>query len=153
MSTTASQALAAIRARLNASGIAIPMYWQGDDAPILPDDPAAFVYIVFNNEGSGRSPVAYGGGRGRNTYRNSALVEAYVFAPLGVAPGLTSVLEYAETIAAALRSFRNDEISCFSADVIPVGPGSSISPPGFASEVSSYQAAIAEIALQFDQVG
>jgi hypothetical protein len=59
----------------------------------------------------------------------------------------------AETIAARLRSFRDATISCFGADVIPVGPGSNISPPGLQSEVSNYLCAVAEIDLHFDQIG
>jgi hypothetical protein len=153
MSTTASQAFAEIRARLDAadSGISIPRFYQGDDPPILPDTPAPFVFFVFNNEGSGSGPVGYGGGRGRNLYRNRGSVEAYTFSPLG--EGLQVVCDHAETVAARMRSYRSAGLSCFSADVIPIGPGSSISVPGLTSEVSNYQCAVAEIALQFDQIG
>ncbi len=151
MSTTTTQAQAAIRAQIEAGSISFPLYWQGEDAPILPDVPATFAFIIFNNEGSGRAPAAYGGGRGANLYRNRGTVEAYVFAPNG--EGLAVATDAAEVIAAQLRSFRSGDISCFSADVIPVGPGSSISPPGLSSEVSNYQCAVAEIALSFDQIG
>ena len=153
MSVSTAQALAVLRARLMAddSGIAIPLHFRGDKAPVLPNTPAPFAYIVFNNDGSGSSPAAYGGGRGRNLYRNRATREAYVFSPAG--KGEAVVLDHAETIAARLRSFRDAGVSCFGADVIPVGPGSSIAPPGFASEVSNYQCAVAEIALSFDQIG
>lgn len=153
MSITSSQAFAVIRARLDAvgSGISIPRYYMGDDPPILPDTPAAFVFVVFNNEGSGTGPAAFGSGRGGNLYRNRAHVEAFVFAPSG--QGLETVLDLAETVAARLRSFRDTSISCFAADVIPVGPGSNISVPGLTSEVSNYQCAVAEIDLHFDQIG
>lgn len=152
MSTDATGALATLRSRLEGDAtVTMPMYWRGDDAPILPDTPSAFAYLVFNNEGSGSGPAAYGGGRGRNLYRNRALLEAFVFSPAG--EGEAVVLAYAETIAASLRSFRNSSVSCFSADVIPVGPGSKVAPPGFVSEVSNYQCAIAEIDLSFDQIG
>lgn len=153
MSVTPDQALAAARARLESGGIAFPMYWFGDDAPTLPDEPSAFAYLIFNNEGSGGRPAAYGGGRGSNLYRNRASIEAYVFAPPTGAAGMSPVMAQAETIAARLRSFRDATISCFSADVIPVGPGSIVSPPGFQSEVSSYLCAVAEIDLSFDQIG
>lgn len=150
MSVTTEQALAAVKARLSA-GVVFPLYWQGDDAPTLPDTPAAFGFVVFNNEGSGRSPAAFGGGAGANLYRNRASVEAYVFSPLG--EGASVVLAYAETVATRLRSYRTSEIFCSSADVILIGPGSSISVPGLVSEVSNYQAAVAEISLSFDQIG
>lgn len=153
MSTTASQAFADIRARLGAidAGISIPLYFQGDDAPILPDTPAAFVFIVLNIEGSGGRPAGYGGGTGRNLYRNRGTIEAYVFSPIG--EGFETVCGHAETIAERLRSYRSESLSCFSADVIPIGPGSSISVPGLSSEVSNYQCAVAEIVMHFDQIG
>lgn len=150
MSVTASQALAAVRSRLE-GGVAFPLRWQGEDGGALPDTPATFAFIVFNNDGSGSGPAAFGGGRGANLYRNQAVVEAYVFAPNG--QGLSVAIDAAETIAALLRSHRDGSISCFSADVIPVGEGSKIAPPGLASEVSNYQCAVAEISLHFDQIG
>jgi hypothetical protein len=151
VSVTATQALAAIRSVIEAGGLAFDLRWQGEDAPPLPNTPAMFAFIVFNNGGSGRGPVAFGGGRGANLYRNQATVEAYVFAPQG--EGLSVATDGAESIAALLRSYRDSVISCSSADVIPVGDGSSITPPGLASEVSNYQCAVAEIALWFDQIG
>lgn len=150
MSTTAIQALAAIKAQL-ATGLGFSVYWQGDDPPTLSDTPAAFAFIVFDNEGSGGRPTAFGGGRGNNLYRSQARVEAYVFSPLG--EGADIVLGYAETIAARLRSYRDSDISCFAADVILIGPGSALSVPGLASEVNSYQCAVAEVSLSFDQIG
>ena len=152
MSST-SQAAAAIRARLSAddSGINLPLRFQGEKFEPLSDVPEAFAFVVFNNEGSGGRPAAYGGGAGRNLYRNRATVEAYVFAPNN--EGMSAVLDYAETIAARLRSFRDTTVSCFSADVIPIGPGSSIAPAGLEMPVSLFQCAVAEVVLQFDQVG
>ena len=151
MSVTTSQALAAVRVRLEAGGLAFPLRWQGEDGGALPDTPETFSFIVFNNDGSGRGPSAFGGGRGSNLYRNQATVEAFVFSPNG--EGLSVATDAAEQLAALLRSFRDSSISCFSADVIPVGEGSKIAPPGLASEVSNYQCAVAEIALHFDQIG
>lgn len=153
MSTTASEAFAAVRARLEASGsgIAIPLRWQGEDSGPLPDTPTAFAFVVFNNAGSGPGPAAFGGGRGSNLYRNNAFIEAYVFAPHG--EGLAVALDHAETIATRLRSYRDDAISCYSADVEPVGEGSGITPPGLRSEVGNYQCAVAVVGLTFDQIG
>lgn len=151
MSVTAGEAYAAVKARLDAAAFSFPLRYQGEDAGPLPDDPATFAFVVFNNDGSGRGPVAFGGGIGRNLYRNQATVEAYVFAPNG--EGLSVAMAAAELIAAQLRSFRDQVISCYSADVIPVGEGSKLTPPGLNSEVSNYQCAVAEIALTFDQIG
>jgi hypothetical protein len=151
MSVTATQALAAVKAQLATVNLAFPVYWRGDPAPILPDEPTTFAYVVFNNDGSGRGPASFGGGRGNNLYRNRANLEAYVFAPDG--EGLEVAQDAAELFAASLRSFRDSYISCFAADVIPIGPGSSIAVPGLTSVVSQYQCAVAEIAMHFDQIG
>ncbi|MCC8976417.1 hypothetical protein [Bradyrhizobium brasilense] len=50
--STSSQALAAIRDRLEAddSGITIPLRWHGEPGDPLPDDPAAFAFVIFKNE-------------------------------------------------------------------------------------------------------
>jgi len=151
MSVTATQAWAAIKAQVATASLAYPVYWQGEAAPILPDTPSTFAYVVFDNRGSGRGPIAFGGGRGANIYRNEATVEAFVFVPSD--EGLDVATDAAELFAASLRSFRDTNISCFSADAIPVGPGSSISVPGLTSIVSQYQCAVAEIALFFDTIG
>lgn len=152
MSTTEAQARAAVRAQLPDSAFAFPLYWQGDDAATLPDTPAPFAFIVFNNEGSGGRPAAFGGGRGRNLFRNRALVEAFVFSPIGSEVGADAASNRAEMIAARLRGFRDNDISVYAADVIFIGPGSSISVPGVTAP-NNYQCAVAEIALTFDQIG
>ncbi|WP_296741437.1 hypothetical protein [Mesorhizobium sp.] len=149
--TTTANARSALKARVGAiDGLSI--YWQGDVAPILPDTPAPFAFIMFNNDGSGRQPVAFGGGRGRNTYRNRASVEAYVFEPVRTGTP-ENLLANAEAIAARLRSYRDDVVSCTSADVIPIGPGSSLAVPGLSGPVNNYQCAAVEVALTFDQIG
>lgn len=151
--STSREALAAIRARLEAddSGITIPLRWHGEPGDPLPDDPSPFGFVIFNNEGSGNGPIEFGGGRGQNRYRNNATVEAYVFVP--AQSGLPLALDLAETVALRLRSFRDDMVSCFSADVIPIGAGSSIAPPGLNSDVSNFVAALAEVRVTFDQIG
>lgn len=152
MSTTEAQARAAVKAQLPGSAFAFPIYWQGDDAPTLPDVPAPFAFIVFNNEGSGGRPTAFGGGRGQNLYRNRALVEAFVFSPIGSETGADLASGRAEQIASRLRSYRDSNISVMAADVVFVGKGSQISLPGLGA-VNNYQCAVAEISLHFDQIG
>uniref|UniRef100_UPI001AEC7CC1 hypothetical protein n=1 Tax=Bradyrhizobium guangdongense TaxID=1325090 RepID=UPI001AEC7CC1 len=66
--------------------------------------------------------------------------------------GADAASNRAEQIAARLRGFRDDDISVFGADVIFIGPGSSISLPGVTAP-NNYQCAVAEIALTFDQIG
>ena len=151
MSVTAGEAIAAVRTRLAGGSYSFSLYWHGDDPPILPDTPTAFAYLVFNNQGS--RLVSFGGGAGNNRYRNRAMLEAFVFAPMNGADGMASLMTLAEGIAARLRSYRDATISCYGADVIPVGPGSNISPPGMQSEVSNYLCAVAEVHIEFDQIG
>jgi hypothetical protein len=149
--TTASGALTAIRSRLESGSITITMRWQGEDAGPIADRPTAFAFIEFENFGPGRFPAAYGNGQAGNLYRNEGLINAYVFAPNG--EGIGSAMDHAETIAARLRSFRDSDVSCFSAAVRPIGSGTSIEPPGLSSEVNNYTCAVAEIAFHFDQIG
>lgn len=153
--TTASQAFTAVKNRLTGSasvtGISIDLRWQGEDGGELPDTPEAFAYVVFDNRGSRPGPASFGGGRGANRYRNQVMIEAFVFAPNG--EGIKSAMDHAETIAARLRSFRDSDISIFNADVMPVGDGASMAPPGLQSEVNNYICAMVEAPVEFDQVG
>ena len=151
---SATDAYDALRARLDAvdSGITVPLRWHGEDNGPLPDVPADFAYVVFDNMGSRTGPIAFGGGVGRNVYRNQAGITVFVFVPNRA--GVRRAMVEAETIAARMRSFRNNEIFCRSADVTPVGDGASISPPGLQrNELNNYLCAMVEIDLSFDQIG
>jgi len=118
MSTTAGQAYVAARAQLEGNvAVTIPLRWQGENGDPLPNPPAAFAFIDFNNDGAGRGPTAYGGGVGANLYRNEARIDAYVFVPNN--DGLKAALDFGEMIASPFRSFRDANISCFSASVYP----------------------------------
>ncbi len=155
MSMTSDQAETALKARLAApaSGITAAMYWRGDIVPPLPDVPAQFLYFIFDNEGSGRrGPTAYGGGQGRNLYRNRAVLMGFAFAPRGNG-ALISAQQLAEQVASRLRSYRETDLCVYNADVLPAGAGSAVAPPGLHSPVNNYQCAIAEISASFDQIG
>jgi hypothetical protein len=154
LSTSAGQAFSAVRARLEAedSGISFPLRWQGENGELLPNPPAPFAFVSFNNDGSGGRPTAFGGGLGRNLYRNRARVEVYVFVPNN--DTLLAALDHAETVAVRFRSFRSGGINCFSADVIPLGLDSSLSIPGVSTGVvGDYQVIAVEVELHFDQIG
>jgi hypothetical protein len=151
--TTITEARGVIRTRLTNAAIThagspVPLYWQNETAA-LPDTPSPFAYVEFLNEGS--TIVAYGAGRGGNTHRNRARVEAHVFVPKGW--GLDAAEAIAEQIAAALRSHRDQHVSCFDATVMPGGDGAGLTPPGLSSPVGSYFWAAVEVSLTFDQVG
>lgn len=156
MTAAVTDILPAVVARLQAAptiedghGNALPFRFQDDGGGALPDAPTGFVYIEHENYGSGRGPAAYGGGQGANLYRNEGQLTLYVFTSKG--EGIHTAV--AESCAARLRSFRSDTMSCFSADVHPIGDGSSLKPPGLVSEVNNYSCAIVEVAMHFDQIG
>lgn len=156
--TTASGAFTAVTNRVLASpriqdahGNVVPVRWKGDDFGALPDEPEAFVFLKFENHGSGPGPTSYGAGAGNNIYRNHATVLMFVFTPDGEGPTVCSDL--AEQFAARLRSFRDADISCFSADVIDVDDDAKPNLPGLTSAVDDYQAAIAEVSMHFDTIG
>jgi hypothetical protein len=157
--TTVTGAFDAIRSRLESgtytdgAGNTLTSWlrFQGEDADDLPNTPAPFAYIELENFGAGRGPVAFGGGIGNNLYRNEGLINAFVFVPNG--QGLRVAVAQAEQIAARMRSFRDGDISCFSASVHPIGEGTSFAPKGLNSEVNNYTCAVVEIAFHFDQIG
>lgn len=148
MATTA-EAIATIRTLLDGGGFAFPLYYHGESSVVLADVPATFGVVVFDNMGS--VLAGFGGGRGNNLYRNSALVSVYVFAPFGY--GQQDVALQAEPIADRLRSYRDDVVSIFNADVKPFGPGADFSVTGLSNEVSNYQCALVEASLIFDEIG
>jgi hypothetical protein len=154
--TTASQAFAVIRARLAANkpaGLTAFRFQNEDEdttgAAALPDTPAAFAYIEFLAEPG--SLAAFGGGAGRNLYRNPAQIQCYVFVPRGL--GLAAATDLAEQLATLFRSYRDADISCFAATVYPGGDGASIKPPGLSSEVDNYFWAVADVSFYFDLIG
>ena len=154
--TTTTGAFNALRAKLletpaiqDAQGNVLPFRFQAEDGGPLPDIPAAFAYVEFQNQGAGRGPVSFGGGRGANLYRNEGLLMVYAFVPADI--GLAVATDLAEAIAGRLRSFRDADVSCFAASVHPIGDG--LTPSGLSSEVNNYTCAIAEIVFHFDQIG
>ena len=149
MGVSTDQAIAAIRGRLDSGGFAFPLYYHGESSVVLSDVPATFGVVVFDNMGS--VLAAFGGGRGNNLYRNSAVVSVYVFAPFGY--GQQDVSLQANPVADRLRSYRDDVVSIFNADVKPFGPGADFSITGLSNEVSNYQCALVEAFLTFDQIG
>jgi hypothetical protein len=148
--TTVSGAFDVIKARLTAGkpeGL-IALFWQNEDS-VLPDTPTAFVYSEFITDPA--LLASFGGGRGRNRYRNPGRIDCYVFVPRG--EGLTVGSDLAEAVAALFRSYRDDVISCFEATVYPLGNGSDIKPPGLVSEVNNYYCVLVEVSLFFDLIG
>lgn len=146
---TTDEAIATIRTLLDGGGFAFPLYYHGEPSAVMSDVPATFGVVVFDNMGS--VLAGFGGGRGNNLYRNSAMVSVYVFAPFGY--GQHDVALQAEPIADRLRSYRDNVVSIFNADVKPFGPGADFSVTGLGTEVSNYQCALVEAFVTFDEIG
>jgi hypothetical protein len=160
MSVTATQARQAMRSRIEAASIIdrssnpVPFRWQNEASDslgnaALPDTPSPFVYCEFIVESG--SIASYGGGYGKNLYRNRARLVAYVLVPKN--SGMDEAESISEQVAALFRSYRDSNVSCFDATVYPGGDGSSLKPSGMSSPVGSYFYAVAEISLHFDQIG
>lgn len=146
--TTAAEAFAIVKNRITAGGLSVTLCWQNEDVQ-LPDTPAKFIYTEFLTDPA--DLVAFGGGVGRNLYRNPAQINSYVFVPRG--SGITPAMQKAEQVAFLFRSYRDPDISCFDASVLPGGDGADFKPPGIDSEVANYFWALARTSLHFDQIG
>lgn len=147
--TTIVGAYDALRARADAQLPSLDKKWQDEEFE-LPDTPAPFVY--FEIEVDPAFIASFGGDRGQNRYRNPSQLNAYVFVPRGW--GLRAAAVRGEAVAAAFRSFRSAEISCFEATVHPLGKGEALVPPGLRDGISSnYAAVVVSVDFFFDQIG
>jgi hypothetical protein len=147
MSTDIVDAIAALRTRA-AAITAAPVYWRDEDDVVLPDDPAAFVWIEPTIERG--VYIEIGGGRGANRYRQTGELAAYVFAPR--AGGALAALALAEDVAAVFRSFRGGGVSCHGASVHPAGEGEALTPPGVRSVAGNYVCVTVAVPFHFDQI-
>lgn len=146
--TTTSGAFDVIRARATALGLPYPLFYQGESF-VVPDDFGTFGYVELIVERS--AIVAFGGGAGANVHRHPATLSAYVFVAAG--SGLKVATDAAELFAAGFRSYRDANISCFTATVRPGGDASQMKPPGMSSAVDGYYWAEVEVELFFDLIG
>lgn len=149
--TTAAQAFAIIKAHIIANKPAKVecLRFQNEDGDPLPDEAAPFIYTEFLTDRG--SIAAFGGGRMNNRYRNPARIEAYIFVKRG--DGNAVALEIAEQFATIFRSYRDADISCFDASVLPGGDGADLKPKGITSRVSNYFYACVEVSLFYDLIG
>lgn len=146
--TNLAGALAILRTRAETQITTLPLYWQ-DENSILPDDPVPFVFFELIAR---RGRIAgYGSGNGANLYRTPCEFNAYVFVPRG--QGLPVAAGYAETVAAAFRSYRSGGVSCFDATLHPMGEGEALVPPGLSSAAGNYACVVVNVNLHFDQIG
>lgn len=146
--TTLAGAFDVLRTRAEAQITTLPLYWQDEDNT-LPDEPEAFVYFELTARRG--TLISIGSGPGGNLYRTPCEFDGYVFVPRG--QGLAIAAGYAETVAAAFRSYRSGGVSCFDATVHPVGEGEALTPPGLSSVAGNYACVVVQVSLHFDQIG
>jgi hypothetical protein len=149
--TTVTEARLALRAVMENGNIVdaannpVPLRWQNEPAPDLPDEPAPWVFTQFLTE-SGMF-VEHGRGRGHNRFRNFARAVSWCFVPQDT--GLDQAEMIANQIANLLRSYKDAAITCEQADVFS---GDSLPSIGSA-DVGNYASAACETILFFDLVG
>ena len=149
--TTVTEARLALRAVMENGNIVdavnnpVPLRWQNEPEPDLPDEPAPFVYTEFLTESG--TFVEHGRGRGYNRYRSFARAVSWCFVPQDT--GLDQAEMIANQIANLLRSYKDAAITCEQADVFP---GDSMKPPGSA-DIGNYSSAACETILFFDLIG
>ncbi|MFN4283516.1 MAG: hypothetical protein ACK4NA_12840 [Alphaproteobacteria bacterium] len=137
--TTANEAFLACKARLDGAALGYPVIYDNVTDMPLPDSPSVFARAEFVTD-PGRI-LAYGGGRGGNTYRNFALFVVHVLVKRGT--GLSAALTRAETVAALFRSYRTSQVSFREAWV----------ESGRAAADGNYYVASAVCEFWFDQIG
>jgi hypothetical protein len=150
--TTSAEAYTVIKSRLEGNqpvDLTGGYRWQNGPNEPLPETPAPFAYVEFLIDLSGI--VGFGGGQGQNRYRHPARIEGFVFIPKG--HGLTPALAIAEQLANLFLSYRDDDISCWSATAMPGGDGAMLKPEGLDSEVGNYFWASFSVDLHFDKIG
>lgn len=147
--STFAQVVASLKARAASQITMLPVYWDKDVKPVLPDDPAPFAFLMIETDPA--RFVAFGGGRGANLQRIRGELQAMVFLPRDW--GLEEHASYGEHVAAAFRSYRDDHVSCFASAPQPAVDGSGLKPPGLESEVVNYACTVVAVPFSFDQVG
>jgi hypothetical protein len=147
--STFAQVVASLKARAASQITMLPVYWDKDAKPTLPDDPAPFAFMTIETDPA--RFVAFGGGRGGNLQRIQGELVAMVFVPRDW--GLEQHASYGEHVAAAFRSYRDDHVSCLATAPQPAVDGSNLKPDGLASEVENYACTIVAVPFQYDQVG
>jgi hypothetical protein len=147
--STFAQVVASLKARAASQITMLPVYWDKDQAPTLPDEPVPFAFLMIETDPA--RFVAFGGGRGANLQRVHGELVLLVFVPRDW--GLEQHAAYGEHVAAAFRSYRDQHVSCFAAAPQPAVDGSSLKPPGMESEVTNYACTVVAVPFSYDQVG
>jgi hypothetical protein len=136
------------------ANVTISTHWPGEDSPPLPTDangaPLPFAYIDFRV--SRGFLAGFGGGLGRNLYRHEDC-DLFLWVAVPKGRGMKYATDLAETIAPFFRSYRDADILCTDATVMPAEDGANLQPPGVQSSVDLYYVAAVAVTVQFDLVG
>lgn len=134
-------AVSTIRTRLTTlwPNAGVPLRWENEGDQV-PATPAGFVYVEVLAEAS--TLVSYGGGRGRNNYRDDGAILLHVLVPIG--SGVQAALDYAEDGAAIFRGLAFDGIRYGAASIVNLGEQ---------ADQGNYWQVLARIEFHFDRVG
>lgn len=147
--STLALVVASLKARAASNITTLPVYWDKDARPELPDDPSPFAFLMIE-AGPGRF-VAFGGGLAANLQRSECDLTALVFIPRDW--GLEQHATYGEHVASAFRSYRDSNVFCFAASVRPAVDGSNLKPDGLDSEVENYACTVVSVRFHYDLIG
>lgn len=147
--STLADVITALKARAASQITMLPLYWDRDERPTLPEMASPFVF--FTIDASPARFVAFGGGRHANLQRTAGELIAFIFLPRDW--GLEQHATYGEHVAAAFRSHRDEHVSCSAVSPSPAVDGSSLAPPGLDSEVDKYACTIVAVPFHYDGVG
>ncbi|MGE0290330.1 MAG: hypothetical protein AB7I42_24900 [Bradyrhizobium sp.] len=148
MSIDIADAWTLLKARAEAEVTGVTLLFAFEDNYDLPDTPAPFAFFEIVSDGRGDF-IEVGAGRASNRFRNRAMLNAFVFVPVGW--GMQAALDAAEPIAKAFRRYAVPYLKSQGATVHPVGEGAQLVPPGLSSAAGNYSACVVEIPLYFDQ--
>lgn len=147
--STFAQVVSSLKARAASQITMLPVYWDKDERPTLPDVPAPFCFAAIETDPA--RYVSFGGGRGGNIKRVAGEVQGYVFLPKAYTLELHA--SYGTHVADAFNAFVDDHVSCGAAEPQPVVDGSSLKPDGMDSEVTNYDCVLVVAPFYYDRIG
>lgn len=140
MTATFPQAYQALKDRMIAAGVTLPIRYQNEGSEELPEDGSAFVFFEVLTERN--YLISFGGGVGNNTWRTDGRIEAHVYVPRN--DQVLTAAGVAEMIAVAFRGFKTSLVTITSA---LVQPGNSSSYDG------NYWVTYCVVGFYFDTTG
>lgn len=147
--STFADVVASLKSRAAAQITQLPVYWDKDAKPSLPDEPSPFVFAMIETDPA--RYAAFGGGRGANEQHIEGELLGLVFVPRDW--GIEQHASYGEHVAAAFRSHRDAHVSCGAVTPQPAIDGSGLKPDGLESEVENYSCTVVAVPFWYRHVG